>query len=140
MSTVDTTYRIPISVKGVVFEGGRVWLRKNEREEWELPGGKLEPREQPEQTVVREIKEELGFDVEVVTLVQAYLFTIKNSLDESKGVLIVSYLCKLLEKTGKFELNSEAGPAEFQLFSLEEIEALNMPLFYKEAVQKSIIT
>lgn len=32
---------------------------------WELPGGKVEPGEDPERAVVREVAEELGCDVEV---------------------------------------------------------------------------
>jgi len=32
----------PVSVKGVVVRDGRVLLLRNERDEWELPGGKLD--------------------------------------------------------------------------------------------------
>ena len=70
--------KLPISIKGIVFENGKVWLRKNERKEWELPGGKLDKGEQPEQTVVRELKEELGFETQVVDIIQAHLYKIKS--------------------------------------------------------------
>ncbi len=130
-------YVVPISVKGIVFDKGRVWLRKNERNEWELPGGKLESGEQPEQTVVREMQEELGFTTEVVDIVQAHLYTITVSIDESRGVLVVSYLCKLLEKGGEFEIDGEAGRAEFHDFPMAEVSSLNMPEFYKIGIQRA---
>jgi 8-oxo-dGTP pyrophosphatase MutT (NUDIX family) len=46
-------------VKLVVDYQGRVPLLKNERDEWELPGGKLEVGESPEHSVCREAAEEL---------------------------------------------------------------------------------
>lgn len=132
-----TPYLIPVSVKGIVIEEGKVWLRHNERDEWELPGGKMDEGEQPAQTIIRELKEELGFNTEVKEIIQAYLYTINVFIDESHGVLVVSYLCKLLEKIGDFELSGEAGSAKFQQFSLSEIKTLKMPEFYKEAITKA---
>ncbi len=95
---MNQNYSVPISVKGIVLEDDKIWLRKNERNEWELPGGKLDEGEQPIETVVREMEEELGLEVIVSDLVHAHLYKIKKSNDESKGVLVISYLCGLLRK------------------------------------------
>lgn len=132
------TYSVPISVKGIIFEDNKVWLRKNERDEWELPGGKLDEGEQPEEAIVRELKEELGFSVEVADIIQVYLYQIEKSQDESKGVLVTSYLCKLINKSGSFELKGEAGKAEFEKFPVEELDNLNMPQFYKKAIAAAL--
>jgi len=132
------TYTIPISVKGIVFEDGKVWLRKNERNEWELPGGKLDEGEQPEQTVVREIREELGFETEVIDLINAFVRKIPASLDETNGVLTLVYLCKLLKKTGVFETQGEANMgAAFQNFSLDGLTKLNIIPFFKTSIEKA---
>lgn len=132
-----TPYLVPVSVKGIVIEDSNVWLRKNERDEWELPGGKIDPGEQPEETVQRELFEELGFTAEVKDIVDAHMYTIQRSIDESLGVLVVCYLCTVLNKSGEFELIGEAGKSEFKEFPLNEIDSLNMPEFYKKAITKA---
>lgn len=131
-------YAIPVSAKGVVFEDGKVWLRKNQHGEWELPGGKVDQGEQPSQTLTRELREELGIETEVGRLVQAYIHTIDGSIDKQNGVLILSYVCKILSKTGDFEYIGEMGRAEFKPFAIDELANLNLPSFYKSAINEAI--
>ena len=59
---------------------------------WEFPGGKVEPDEQPEQAIVREIKEELESTVSI----EKFLCTVEH--DYPKFHLIMHcYLCQLEE-------------------------------------------
>lgn len=58
-------YQLPISVKAVLNWRGKLPLLKNERDEWELPGGKLDLGESPDRCLAREIKEELGWESRV---------------------------------------------------------------------------
>ena len=68
------TRAFPVSVKGVPVRDGRVLLLKNEREEWELPGGKLELGEEPEVCVAREITEETGLVVTAGPILDAWQY------------------------------------------------------------------
>lgn len=58
-----TPASFPVSVKGVAVRDGRVLLLRNERSEWELPGGRIERGESPEECLVREVAEETGWRV-----------------------------------------------------------------------------
>lgn len=63
---------------------------------WEFPGGKLEPGEEPEDCIVREIKEELDIDIEVLDIYKVVKFNY-----EEKDILLLCYLCKVLKGHGK---------------------------------------
>ncbi|MFV2039389.1 MAG: NUDIX domain-containing protein, partial [Acidimicrobiales bacterium] len=53
--------RWPVSVKGVLGWGDRYVVLRNERGEWELPGGRLEPSDRSLGGALRrEMVEELG--------------------------------------------------------------------------------
>lgn len=47
--------------------------KENVQGTWNLPGGRVEEGEDPTETAVREIKEEVGVDVDLVGLVGVYL-------------------------------------------------------------------
>ncbi len=117
----------PVSVKGVVIRDGKVLLLLNERDEWELPGGKLELGEDPAECVTREILEEVGWHVIPGPILDAWQYHIGDDAD----VLILTYGCRT---------SSTADPvvsAEHRrvgMFSPGEAEGLRMPAGYLRSV------
>jgi len=125
--TDNAAYRFPVSVKGVVIRDSRVILLRNERDEWELPGGKLEVGEDPETSVRREILEELHLAVRPARILDSWVYEIRRGVP----VLIVTYGCAELSR-GTAQLSDEHR--EFRWFDLDGVEALNMPLGYKRSI------
>jgi 8-oxo-dGTP diphosphatase len=80
----------------VVIVDGRVLLtRRTEGQHlaglWEFPGGKLEAGESPEQTVVRECREECGIEVSVECILD-----VTHHRYPEKEVLLLFYRCALV--------------------------------------------
>ena len=64
---------VPSVVAIVQDEDGRVlMIHKTDNDKWALPGGGHEIGESIAETVVREVKEETGYDVEVETITGTY--------------------------------------------------------------------
>ena len=124
----NDAYRFPVSVKGVIIRDGKVILLRNERDEWELPGGKLELSESPEPCLVREIAEELRLEIIPESILSSWTYTIVPGVD----VLILAYGC-LESSRGEAVLSDEHR--ELRWFPLAEIDALTMPEGYKASIR-----
>lgn len=127
-------YQLPVSVKGVIIWNGCVPLLKNERNEWELPGGKLEIGDEVRSTLAREISEELGWDsVEVKSILHSWVYEIRPD----RHVFVVAYLARY---EGPNAPTYSHEHKELGVFPVDEIEDLNMPEDYKSAIKLAIET
>ncbi|MFE7115286.1 NUDIX domain-containing protein [Streptomyces sp. NPDC057654] len=130
----------PVSVKGVARDvRGRVLLLYNERDEWELPGGRLEsgaadggapPDESPERALEREVAEETGWRVEAGPLLAGGVWIYEPV--PGRRILIVTYGCTVLTPHQAPKLSHEH--AQFGLFHDHQVPQLVMPDGYKRSI------
>ncbi|MEM7325314.1 MAG: NUDIX hydrolase [Actinomycetota bacterium] len=119
----------PVSIKGVVRSADRVLLAYNDRDEWELPGGRLEGNEQPEETVVREVAEESG----VIVTAGRLLITWVQPVDPlgAKRVLIVCFDCPVGSAPAPIASDEHR---DVRWWSRSGLSSINLPIGYRRAI------
>jgi 8-oxo-dGTP pyrophosphatase MutT (NUDIX family) len=119
----------PVSIKGVVLDSRRrVLLLKNERDEWELPGGRIEVGESPEECVVREIAEETQWKITAGPVLDTWMYYIDAA---ERHVFIATYGCYSVSDVEPV-LSHEHK--EVGLFARSEVHGLSMPDGYKRSI------
>jgi 8-oxo-dGTP pyrophosphatase MutT (NUDIX family) len=124
-------YQLPVSLKAVISWNGRLPLLRNERDEWELPGGKLEPGEEPAACLAREIREELAWDATVGDPFHTWVYRVFPH----RHVFVLTFLATY---------DGDAAPTysdehkELVLVTPDEAVALNMPEGYRTAVRLAV--
>ena len=111
MTAIKVSMGIILDSEGKILIAQRN-LQKNFGGMWEFPGGKQEANESPEDALIRELKEELSIDVEVLRSFPPYDFR-----DESIEVSFYPIQCKII---GGMIVNHEHEEVKF--ISLEEID------------------
>lgn len=101
----------------------------NERDEWELPGGKLEVGETPEVCVCREVCEELNLTVTVESIIDTWVYEITPL----RHTFIVSYGSTY---RGSEEIRSSNEHKKLGLFEYGEVPDLYMPEQYKRSIAR----
>lgn len=102
---------IPAASALVIHKGKILFVRSSTtQEQWAFPGGKQEKNETPQQTVSREIKEELGLDIKVKRELGSYIYknrkfdircfvaeSVESDLREDSAEIIEAKWCTLKE-------------------------------------------
>ncbi len=98
-----------IAVKAAIYHYGKILIVRRSSEArgdygtWELPGGRLEFGESPEDALHRELREEVGMDVSVIKLISTWTFL----KDEDTQLVGITYLCYPLEEEQEVTLSHE---------------------------------
>lgn len=129
----------PVSVKGVLVHAGRVLLLLNERDEWDLPGGRPDPGEDFRTALKREVREETGLVVEVGAALDEYLYEVLPQKLPGHFVRIVPFACHL---TGGSDVVLSHEHLETRWVSLAElgetIAGHTLPKGYLGAIRQAI--
>lgn len=100
MSTIRKTNPIVLVVACALIDAdGRILLAQRPKGKsmeglWEFPGGKVEEGETPEETLVRELREELGIETKVACLAP---LTFASHAYEKFHLLMPLYVCRRFE-------------------------------------------
>jgi 8-oxo-dGTP diphosphatase len=118
-----------IGAFAIIFdENGSVLLsHRRDIDAWNLPGGRVETRELPNEAVVREVKEETGLEVVIERLVGVYG---KADKDE----IVFAFVCRVAG--GQLVLSDEADQHCF--FAIDKIPT-NTPPKQTERIQDAFI-
>jgi 8-oxo-dGTP diphosphatase len=88
-----------VAACALVDADGRVLIARRPADKdmaglWEFPGGKVDPGERPEQTLIRELKEELGIQVQEACLAP---LTFASHRYEAFQLLMPLWICRKWE-------------------------------------------
>ncbi|MDR3570998.1 MAG: NUDIX hydrolase [Candidatus Pacebacteria bacterium] len=128
----DAFYRV--AVKGLHVENGKVLMSHDAVHAtpvWELPGGGLDFGESIEETLRREIKEEMGLEVASVAEKPTYLWTNRN--EAARGmewfhVFILAYRIEIKSIENLVPTPECQGVKFFSKEELEQADDLNQQM------------
>ena len=86
---------------------------------WEFPGGKVEVNETHEQTIIREIKEELDSDILPIKYIGKNYHEY-NDLDKPFSITMYGYICKLVN--GELTLSEHTEKKWVNMNDLESVD------------------
>ena len=120
-------------VAAIIIENGKVFATQRGYDEfkdgWEFPGGKIEPGETPEEAIVREIKEELDTEVEVIELLDTVEYDYPN-FHLSMGC----FICKI--KSGDLVLKEHEAAKWLTKDTLGSVEWLPADMGLVREIEK----
>jgi len=128
-----------VGVGVVIIKDGKILLEKRKYEpgkgKWSIPGGLVELGENVEQTVIREVKEETGLDVEKPEHIDVIDNVIRDANGEIKyHFVIIDYFVKLKGGTTKAASDAE----ELRWVPFDEVEKYDVTITFRAFFQRNM--
>lgn len=126
-----------VSIRGIIFVNGKLLMIESSFGEVKLPGGGLEAVEDDCQTLIREVKEETGYDV-IPESIQPFgeIEEKRLSVHEPKIWHQINrlYFCDVYPKQGQCEYSENEKKAGFHqvFYTLEDALEKNESMLQKE--------
>lgn len=130
IKTDELSDKFPISLKAIILDDNRVLCLKNEREEWDLPGGKLVFSEGIEECLKREVLEEVNLEIKNLNILKPL------NLKFNHVPVFVLVFSASISSISPIDISYEHS--EYNFFSKSEIIKLNMPQDYKDLIADMI--
>ena len=130
IKTDELSDKFPVSIKAIIIDKNKVLCLKNERNEWDFPGGKLDFNEDIEVCLRREIKEETNLSVENLNILKPL-----NLKFNDVFVLVLIYSASI---SCDSPVIISYEHSEYDFFSKSEINNLNMTQDYKNIIKTLI--
>ena len=109
----------------LIIKDGRVLMnlrndphRPEYHNKWEFPGGKVEFGETMHGNLIREVREEVGYDVQIVKMLQDIAVESQMQKTYAYQVFLVPYVCKIIGGDGKF---SDGEVLETRWFDVDDV-------------------
>ncbi len=123
-------------VAAIITKNGKIFATQRGygdfKDGWEFPGGKVEQGESPEQAIIREIKEELGADIQVT----GFLTTVEH--DYPTFHLSMDCFWAELKEGSNVELLEHEAAKWLSLDTLDEVDWLPADIKVVEAIRNDI--
>jgi len=128
IKTDDLSDKVPVSIKAVIIDDNKVLCLKNERNEWDFPGGKINFNEDIEECLKREVKEETNLDINNLKILKSFSLKFNDV-----PVFNVVYSAEIFCDSSIFVSYEHS---EYNFFSKSEIKNLNMPQKFKNIINE----
>lgn len=121
-----------LSVKGIVYHDGKIFMLKDSKDMWEFPGGRIDFGECPKESLKREFMEELGVKkIAVGDIINIWDFVV-DAEDDSYHFVLVVFECK----ADLSNINLSDEHLEYKWIELDKIQDYPMRNGYIESIEK----